>query len=433
MALDAFPRLKEINESNFLRPNPSSLINNVPHQSLKDALNQLAQLRKSLRVIDRMDRIGEVGYWQQYMEALKWLNGEISLGQWISVPQIDDYQSADESAANGFNNFVSYLRNELIRQPLFSQVQMYVAAVEDKLVEDIVQENIHPLQSEFERELADSRSSLISSLEELQQQKEAALQGTFSTQVQDIRIEKDNAISEFTSARQLANWSDFYAERVRTYEKMLYGRVWPESAISRKWHAYRDYRSQLQKPKFWYYRASSIMAFLPGAWRCFSRAVKILNTKLRSYAGRRAFWFLAIILGAFIILAVNIASVYSITSVFGIDFTKLRPDHNDTQFFAKITVYVIFLAIPALGYSFANKNYRIYSNIIEQYRHREVVAKTIQGILVTPSDGGDADVRKELANVAATALFEQKTIGHLSKNEANSVSILDFVKIFRSS
>jgi len=75
----------------------------------------------------------------------------------------------------------------------------------------------------------------------------------------------------------------------------------------------------------------------------------------------------------------------------------------------------------------------IYSNLLEQYNHREVVAQTIQGILAKPrGDEDDEKVRHELANVAATALFEQKTVGHLSKNESNSASFLDILRLFKS-
>lgn len=138
-------------------------------------------------------------------------------------------------------------------------------------------------------------------------------------------------------------------------------------------------------------------------------------------------------LAVLIAILVNVASVYELKDILGVDLSKLRPVHNDTQLFAKISIYIGLFLIPTLGYSFANKNYRIYSNLLEQYSHREVVARTIQGVLARPrGDEYDEKVRQELANVAAAALFEQKTIGHLSKNEANSASILDIARLFRS-
>lgn len=432
MALDAFPRLKEINESNFLRPQPNNLAKNTSFQSFRDALATLSSLKKPLQLLHATGRLGEITNWQQYMEALRWLNGETALSQWVSVQQIDNYKAADEGLAENFNGFVTSLRNHLNGQLPFQQAQMYVAAVELKIVGDIVQEEISPLQAEFDQTLDENRSSLIASLEKLQSQKQSDLSKVFGEQLQNIKVEKDNAIAEFTQARALANWSDFYAERVGSYEHLLYGKRWPTNAVKRKYHSWRAYRRTVPSPGFWNFKHASITAFMMGAGRCIVRALSIIGTKLYAYAGRRTAWFTVLVIGIAAIIIANVASVYDVHSILGVDPTKLRPEHNDTQLFAKIAIYIAFFAVPALGYSFANKNYRIYSNILEQYRHREVVAKTIQGILAQPSDESNADIRKELTNVAAVALFEQKTTGHLTKNEANSTSVLDIAKIFRS-
>lgn len=433
MALDAFPRTNEINESNFLRLQPSRLIDQSQHQSLKDALDVLGTLKKPLQLLNSEGRLGEITNWQQYMEALRWLNGEVALSQWVGIPQIDNYRSADQTQADSFSSFVGHLRNNLVNQAVFQQSQMYIAAVETKIIDDITKEKVDKLQGDFDKTLADSRSNLITSLEELQSQKEESLNKSFDTQLQDIRLAGDKEVAKFEQARALANWSEFYAERVRFYEIATTGRHWPINAIKRKWQSYTNYRKNFETPSFWSWRVRTSVgqAFFVGLGRCFLKSLEIFRSKIFSFSGKRFFWFTTLLVGVGAIVVVNVASIYDVRSLFDIDPTKLRPVHNDTQLFAKIAVYVAFFVVPALGYSFANKNYRIYNNILEQYRHREIVARTIQGILKQPTDGSDADIRKELTNVAANALFEQKTIGHLSKNEANSPSILDVIKIFK--
>ncbi|MBI5357230.1 hypothetical protein HZB74_00015 [Candidatus Saccharibacteria bacterium] len=92
-----------------------------------------------------------------------------------------------------------------------------------------------------------------------------------------------------------------------------------------------------------------------------------------------------------------------------------------------------FLGGVFLGYSNANRQLKIHQNLLEQYRHREIVAKTISGVVsaVIKTKEGNAspeeqtEIEKEelqqLVKVAASAMFEYRTIGHLSAKEGNSI------------
>ncbi|HSX16065.1 MAG TPA: hypothetical protein VLF40_04705 [Candidatus Saccharimonadales bacterium] len=440
MANNVFPHFKVITETNCLAPRLENLVEQVPYSGFREAMGNLIAIRKSLRMLSAAGRISEISNWQQYCEALCWINGEAPLTTWYPVAQIDDYRQIDEATANSFNSYVASLKSTLNGQPTYTQTQLYVAAIESKLVDDIVHEQIEPLRTDFDSAMTEGRTNLISSLEELQSQKALDLNTSFNTQLQDIHVAKDGAIAEFTQARALADWSEFYEERVKEYELALYGKPWPTNAMRKKYKSYRKFRNGLPKSNTWQsdlagvpVGESSVSAFVKGSVRCISKGMPIVRSKARSYSGKRTMWFSLLVASVLLVVLVNLASVYDIHSFLGIDPTKLRPTHEDTQLFAKIATYVALFAIPSLGYSFANKNYRIYSNILEQYRHRAIVAKTIQGVLKQEHDDSTKDIRQQLTAVAAIAMFEQKTIGHLTKNEANSTSVLDLITAFKQS
>ena len=97
--------------------------------------------------------------------------------------------------------------------------------------------------------------------------------------------------------------------------------------------------------------------------------------------------------------------------------------------FAKLSIFVGLVLVPSLGYAFANKNYRIYSNLLEQYRHRATVAQTLQGILRSISEGEDnKDIRMSLTAVAAVAMFELKNVGHLSKRDGETLPMAEILQ-----
>ncbi|MFZ1248864.1 MAG: hypothetical protein WAQ24_00920 [Candidatus Saccharimonadales bacterium] len=66
----------------------------------------------------------------------------------------------------------------------------------------------------------------------------------------------------------------------------------------------------------------------------------------------------------------------------------------------------------------SNKNYRVYANLYDQTRLRDVTARTIQGILLDKRF--DREDTRILLAVAAQTLFEMKPNGHLTKKDTGS-------------
>lgn len=419
----------EITEANALDPKIENFLNLNDHAGFQEAIRNLVEIRKVLSVANSITRVGEINYWQQYVQAIQWLNKQIALTNFISVQQIAEYTDIDENVSNKFNSYVSQLKSYLNSQALFQQIQIMQGVIQNQIISDVSDKITTPLIDDFNRHLLDSKRDVTESMDKTKQENESQVNKLYNDQLESIRGAGQNAISQFEQARALANWSEFYAQKVSAYKKMVYGKEYQQRFIHNKLASFRLYRKSLD----WKTRLRTLHQVRHGVARCASEVSSYLLARFTSYSGKRTFWFSVLALGVLGTIFINVASIYGANNLLGIDFTKLRPTHNDTQLFAKIFVYIGAFLVPTLGYSFANKNYRIYSNLLEQYSHREVVAQTIQGILAKPrGDEDDEKVRHELANVAATALFEQKTVGHLSKNESNSASLLDIIRLFRS-
>ncbi len=101
-----------------------------------------------------------------------------------------------------------------------------------------------------------------------------------------------------------------------------------------------------------------------------------------------------------------------------------------SKYFLGLTLYGLLGGV-FIAYSYANKQLKVHQNLYEQYRHRAVVAETIEGIIAaviktkngtlpageTPSVIEQSQL-ETLVRVAATAMFENRPIGHLSTKEA---------------
>lgn len=427
---DPLYRYSSIDETNFLKPKIENFLEKESPTAFHSAISTLVRTRDVLRVAESIGRLGEIANTTYFEQAIQWLNGQSSINHWANIQQIASYDDITDDIANNFNSYVSNACSNITNQPLFQQIQIMQGVIDNDIISNVREKIKEPLEDEFNRILVDSRTAVIEKLDESHTQKEANLNTLFQGQVEEIRKTGQDAVATFEGARALANWSTFYAQRVEVYKNAVYGKTWPQDALTNKIKSFKNYRKSLPiKERIW-----TVLQVRHGLWRCIRKSLSIFVSKLNSYSGKRFLWFMALTAGVLLFIYVNLLSIYGTNQTFlGFELNKLKPQHQDTQLFAKIAVYLAVLLIPTLGYSFANKNYRIYSNLLEQYRHREVVAETIQGILAKPrGDDADEAVRKELANVASTALFEQKTVGHLSKNEGNSVSLLDIARIFRS-
>ncbi|MFZ1249807.1 MAG: hypothetical protein WAQ24_05860 [Candidatus Saccharimonadales bacterium] len=352
---DPLYHYSEITESNSLDPRIENFFNLNDIAAFEEAIRNLVEIRKVLSVANSIGRLAEVSYREQFTQAVQWLNKQIPLTSFTSVPQITNYTDIDETAASNFNSYVSQLKSYLSSQALYQQIQIMQGVIQNQIVSDISDKVVAPITEDFSRHLLDSKSDVTESMEQTKQANESQLNKVFNDQLSSIRATGQEAISQFEQARALANWSEFYAQKVKDYKLMVYGRQYQKRSLHDKLTSFRTYRKSLG----WKTRIKTIMQVRHGVARCASEVSSYLLSRLTSYSGKRTLWFSLLALGVLATVFVNIASIYDANNLFGMDFTKLRPTHNDTQLFAKIFVYIGAFLIPTLGYSFANKNYRI--------------------------------------------------------------------------
>lgn len=147
---------------------------------------------------------------------------------------------------------------------------------------------------------------------------------------------------------------------------------------------------------------------------------------IKSYRFHRLFWFI------FLALTVIFACLDKV--FFHLLNKETSMQATDTiKVLSQYVVYTPLIIIASIEYSFAIKNYRIYSNMLDQYKHRKIVASTMVGILGSSKETLDDQQRNLMVAVAAQALFEQKNTGHLSKREAESSGVSEMVKLMLGS
>ena len=146
-------------------------------------------------------------------------------------------------------------------------------------------------------------------------------------------------------------------------------------------------------------------------------------SKLMSYAGRRIVLFFAL---STLAVSMVIFPLLSKLDVVHIDIFTAR---DFSGWLAKVSIWIPAVVILSIGYSFTTKNYRIYSNMLDQYKHRRAVARTAQGIILGANGSEEGkELRAAMTAAAASALFEHKVTGHLSKKEVESFGLFDVIR-----
>ena len=152
-------------------------------------------------------------------------------------------------------------------------------------------------------------------------------------------------------------------------------------------------------------------------------AIEQVFSKISSISGKRAITFMLLVILALAMVVFPLAKQLNILHI------EIFAVHDFNSWLIKIGLWLPMIIILSIGYSFATKNYRIYCNMLDQYKHRRAVARTAQGIILGTSGSEEGnDLRAAMTAAAATALFEHKTTGHLSKKEVESFGLFDVIR-----
>jgi len=241
------------------------------------------------------------------------------------------------------------------------------------------------------------KSSMTSaSLNSISKQKEESLDEIIKTTKRLI----SEAKTEINTAAVIKGWNSYYNERIEDLKKIINGEhprgldgEHPRGLDGKHSRGLRDIRT------IWFWLLISALVFYAIlALIILNGGIHINNTRL-----------------------------------LGIDAQTANNIQGFSKFFIGLTIYGLLGGI-FIGYSHANKQLKVHQNILEQYRHRAIVAKTIEEIITavakTKSNELDTDESpskindeqlKQLVDIAAKAMFEGKATGYLSTNESTGI------------
>lgn len=440
-----FARYSLVDDSNFLRVHIEWLKDEANQDQIERALDVMQEVKTNLEIAERIGRLNEIGARVYYQSAVQWLNSQTPLSTWNSVPELQNAKltEVDEATANGFEAHVQNTVSALRGESLYAQIELAAAINSNTTKERIkkafdevvgeVEDQSTTLEQDFTQKLSVARTEAINQIS-------ASATGAVET----IKGELNTATSQFRQAQVLDDWAREYEIEVESLEKKLYGEQWKLTApaLSHRVLPLNKPRPVMDwSPSAVTYRGvvgagGWLLAYPFKALWVSARIAGIITpvawSKISAVNNQRILAFATLALFALFFAVSSFVGAYGIESI-GVFDTKFLTNAHDQEWYVKLTVYIPMIVLLGLAYSFAVKNYRIYANMLDQYKHRRVVASTSRGIILSLDGAEENKVRDTVAAAAAQALFEHRNTGHLTKKEAESLSVLDMARLFTKS
>lgn len=427
-----------IDENTFLDFSLTKIAKLNPSPDFHAAIERLVNIREVLLIARDIDKLQNIGNWTQYMEALKWLRGEVSLRSFMSVPQIADIAFTPEPVISQFNLYTQQLLLAFQGETVYGQIEIALkiaptlkAAPVAKQVtqagvraEKTITDTAAIKTQQINEQTANTENQLRAIAGELQQNFSVQIANERQNATSEIHETLNQAARSLRTAESLNDWGKRYDEDIQELEIKIHG-INSDGVFARNIstiinkiaviHNYglRNVNWRMKVLKFLCLMFKNLFSFIRLRW-----------SKIYSISSRRTISFLSLSIIAISMVIFPLLSEANIINTDLFSFTGIN------GWFAKIGLWLPGIGILSVGYSFATKNYRIYNNMLDQYKHRRAVARTAQGIILGVSGTAEEDreLRSAMAAAAASALFEHKTTGHLSKKEVESFGLFDIVR-----
>ncbi len=458
-------RYPNIDESNSLRVNVAGFSKlDTSNEQLQQAIRELVELRQVLLVAESTDLINSfIEVRRLYTEAIRWLGLDHQINDLVVVPPSTDYQSIDPNSVSLFQQFVNSIKSTYLNTPQYYAIQAQIGLEKSSRILQLDLE-ADKLSDEFKTSLREAQKRLAESTDSDKNELLRQLNDLVSTQKASTQEATTEALNSIKQAKALEIWHEEYKKNIELYELKLDGPRWKALSLRARLTNLRI-RTQELKYELIKFKESELSPIDNKSSRPGLRQVMkllIINIKylcylgfvsirfailavvgsvsylygktIRSARGQRIVWF--VILGSVLIgQSLIFTSVLLNGKLHDFPIQDFIRSHNlnllvsNEYVLAKISIFLGFILVPSLGYTFSNRNFRIYSNLLEQYRHRYTVATTLQGVLSNITESEDnKDVRTQLAGVAALAMFEMKNVGHLSKKDGDSVPLMGAIQ-----
>lgn len=430
---DPFKRFDAITNENFLSIRIDYLKNPSRPESFNRAIDALLNAKNSLAIIQKIGRLQESGNHVYYIQALQWLKGETALGTWVSVPQININEQLTDEIAVQFEAYTTNLLSNLRAETLYSQVEVTAAVVVSSTSQKI-KDDIAKSIKEVEAEANDVADLAIKKVQDVEPALKANIQAEIDSGIKNISENVQTGISQLQQAQALDDWGLTYEKAIQDLEVKLFGRSSPQHLLYRNFCSLFTLLKRIKISK-----DVKLMNLVRLPWLVLSFMVRNLATWLSwlrsyfvSYKTQRMVWFGLLVIFAILFVGISIAALANIKQVLGYNISGLTGSQGGVAYI-KLTLYLPIAVILGIAYSFSVKNFRIYSNMLDQYKHRRLVAQTSQGVILSLKGSNNEDIRNSITAAAAQALFEHRTTGHLTKREAESMSPLDILRVLGGS
>ncbi len=443
---DPFARIKTFDEKAFLRVNLRNFLElEARPEQFYSTINELQAMRGVLSALNEAGTLADVSSgFGFYKEAVNWLRLNNPINSGYPVSAITAYDDINDSIASGFQQYVTWFRsNYLANQQIYQTFAAQIGAAKaDKL--NNLELEADKYIDEFRQSLYDAQQGLASASDARTEQLSGDLGQKFNEQIQQVYQATSRALNNIKQAQSLTIWHEAYEANIALYSDKLNGKSWKTVEVKNRWKNFRTKLTTLnldinvhkdikhfnisesrKEAKLIGYIVTRLVRFIfILSWHILTYLFSNLVLSLRA---QRMIWFSVlglVLIGQSLIFLVFLVKGTLRDLPFN-DFVHgnlINTLASNEYVFAKISIFIGLILVPSLGYAFANRNYRIYANILEQYRHRATVAQTIQGILrYVDESESNKDIRVSLATVAAVAMFEMKNVGHLSKRDGDTL------------
>lgn len=438
MAVDPFKNITNIHEGNFLDVRIEALQRGNFPETFKRGLDNIIQVKNILSIIAKAGRLNEIGGRIYFLQAVQWLHGETPITNFVSVPQISNLESIDESVAATFEQYSSVMLQNIRSEQIYSQVEMMLAvaavtkssraAERETALLDSFEESTASIVEAKRDELNTSSQQTLESIEQTRVSIDQHLNERHGQINQEMSSQLNEAINRFQQAQALEDWGKVYDADILEYEYRLFGRHMADGTVARNIRALRGKIQRSKKRKDPALRQFLKLVSLTS--KNIATLTKIIGSRWTSYSAKRTINFTLLVTLVIAVTALSCASSFNITHIGNFKLPDMG-NPNSAAWHLRLLIYLPPVILLGLAYSFAVKNYRIYSNMLDQYRHRRAVARTSQGVILSLRPEEDKDVRIQMTSAAALALFEMRNTGHLTKKEAESLSLIDLLKMGR--
>jgi 3-dehydroquinate dehydratase len=427
---------RTIDESNFLEYDVSKLLSQGQDTHFENGIDNLDDIRQVLVVAKKVGRLESIGNRAYFIDTLRWLKGETMLVNWHNVPQSDISQILPQTTTEAFNLHTQQLLQNLQAEPLYTSIELALKVtpiikntpvtkrVEESLgsakaiLDNVTSRHVSEIESRTTRANNDIQNTFNSTQNNAIQAIESAKNNAYT----EIDVRVLNAASQLKQAVALKDWGEVYDNDIAELQYKLYG----ENMTGLLHRNMTTLRHKLKTNRPGYKKKDWIRLFFKGCWLLIKNGwslIAMVASKPASLAWRRVFSFSVLAVVASVIVVVPLLALL------GIVHTKLFDPADPQLWLTKFLLWLPAIAVASVSYSFVTKNYRIYCNMLDQYRHRRAVAKTAQGIILNVGSNPENEaVRNAMTAAAATSLFEHKVTGHLSKKEVESLGLFDLLR-----